>query len=329
MAQIDELVPHLPEAIPEEIPEGVRRKLRSLERAYGAEIRSARARPGVTDIHRNQDGKIWVEESGQERFTGAVLSEHDSRKIIQLVADIDGKPIISGEVNANLPTGERFAALIPARGPSSFSIRQPLGKVFTLADYEAAGILSATHAAAIREGVVKKWTILIIGGTGSGKTTLANAIMAEPPFPERRMFFIQDQDELRFTGENAVYAFSGELSEQQLLKASLRRKPRSIGFGEVRDRSALDWVKAARSGHPGSLTTIHAEDGVGGLDRLAFLVAEAEVPPDIARQYVLDAVDLVVVIVEIAGGHPGRRVTEVAKVIKSFGSDGRFQLDHF
>jgi type IV secretion system protein VirB11 len=305
----------------------VRRKLRSLERAYGAEIRGARARPGVTDIHRNGDGRIWIEEAGEETDTGAVMSEHDARKVIQLAADIDGKPIISGEVNANLPTGERFSALIPARGPSSFSIRQPLGKVFSLADYVAAGIMSEEHAAKIREGVVSRWTILVIGGTGSGKTTLLNAILAEPPNPGRRWFFIQDQDEVKFTGPNAVYAFSGELTEQQLLKSSLRRKPKAIGFGEVRDKSALDWVKAARSGHPGSITTIHADDGIGGLDRLAFLVAEAEVPPMVARQYVLDAVDLVVVIREIEGGKPGRRVTEVAKVRKDFGADGRFQLD--
>ena len=323
-----ETIPHVPAAIPEEVPEGVRRKLRSLERAYGEVIRSARSRPGVTDIHRNGDGRIWVEESGKELNTGAFLSEHDSRKIIQLIADIDGKPIVAGEVNANLPTGERFSALIPERGPSSFSIRQPLGKVFTLADYEERGILSAPHAAAIRLGVVSRWTILIIGGTGSGKTTLANAILAEPPFPSRRIFFIQDQKEIHFTGTNAVYGFSGELSEQQLLKSSLRRKPKAIVNGEVRDKSALDWVKAARSGHPGSLTTIHADDGIGGLDRLAFLVSEADTPPMVARQYVLDAVDLVVVIRELEGG-AGRKVTEVAKVVKDFGPDGRFQLDPF
>ena len=93
------------------------------------------------------------------------------------------------------------------------------------------------------------------------------------------------------------------------MKSSLRRKPKAIGSGEVRDGSALDWVKAARSGHPGSAMTIHADDGIGGLDRLAFLVAEADVLPDIARQYVLDAVDMVVVIREIEGGNPGRQVT--------------------
>ena len=125
---MSEAVPHLPAEVSDEIPEGVRRKLRSLERAYGDEIRRARERPTVTDIHRNGDGSIWVEEGGEERETGSFLSEHDSRRIIQIIADIDGKPIIRGEVNANLPTGERFSALIPERGPSSFSIRKPLGQ---------------------------------------------------------------------------------------------------------------------------------------------------------------------------------------------------------
>lgn len=328
MAHI-EAVPHLPATLPDEISEGVRRKLLSLERAYGAEIRSARSRPTVTDIHRNGDGRIWVEESGEERDTGARLSEHESRKIIQLIADIDGKPIINGEVNANLPTGERFSALIPERGESSFSIRQPLGKVFRIDDYVSAGIMSPEHAAAIREAVLARWTLLIIGGTGSGKTTLANAILAEPPYPSRRLFFIQDQKELNFTGLNAVYAYSGELTETQLLKSSLRRKPKAIVSGEVRDKSALDWVKAARSGHPGSLTTIHADDGIGGLDRLAFLVSEADVPPSVARQYVLDAVHMVIVIQETEGQGAGRKVVEVAKVEKAFGPDGRFQLDQY
>lgn len=311
--------------ISEIVTEGVRRKLAALDRAYGDTIRNARARPGVTDIHRNEDGRIWLEENGQMADTGDTMSEAQSRKIIQLVSDIDGKPIVRGEVNANLPTGERFAALIPAHGPSSFSIRQPLGKIFTLADYEEQGTLSGHHGNVIRQAVREKRTILIVGATGSGKTTLANAVLAEPPFPDRRVYVIQDQKELQFLGKNVVYAFTGEMTETQLLKAALRRKPDCIICGEVRDGSALDWVKAARSGHPGSLTTIHADDAVGGLGRLEFLLVEAGIEPVVARQYVLDAVDLVIVIRQT---DIGRRITEVAKVRKSLNSDGRYQVDH-
>ncbi|QQP94071.2 Flp pilus assembly complex ATPase component TadA (plasmid) [Skermanella sp. TT6] len=307
--------------------EGVRRKLAALDRAYGDIIRNARARPGVTDIHRNEDGRIWLEEHGQMVDTGEIMPEPQSRKIIQLVSDIDGRPIVRGGVDANLPTGERFAALIPAHGPSSFSIRQPLGKIFMLADYEDRGILSADHAAIIRQAVRDRWTVLIVGSTGAGKTTLANAVLAEPPFPDRRVYVIQDQKELQFSGRNVVYAFTGEMTETQLLKAALRRKPDCIISGEVRDASALDWVKAARSGHPGSLTTIHADDAVGGLGRLEFLLSEAGIEPSVARQYVIDAVDLVVVIRQVEEG--GRRVTEVAKVGKTLDAAGRYQVERF
>ena len=311
----------------EQVTEGTRRKLVALERVCGPIIGKYRAAPGVTDIHRNEDGGVWLEQYGEDIDTGEFMPEAESRRLIQLVADIDGETIHDGEVNANLPTGERFSALIPDRGPSSFSIRQPFGERITLADYEESGILGCEKARAIREAIRQELSLLIIGPTGSGKTTFANGILAEPPYPSRRLFVIQEQKELVPTGRNIVYGRIGTLSDQRLVKHSLRRAPRSIIYGELRDKIAFDYGKAVMSGHKG-LTTIHSSSGMGGLIRMEQLFVEAGIPPAIAREYVLLAVDFVIVIQKIEeGGQRVRRVTEAGPVRRELDAMGRYQID--
>jgi type IV secretion system protein TrbB len=313
-----------------EITEGTRRKLAALERVCGPVIQKYRSAAGVTDIHRNEDGGIWLERYGEDIDTGEFMSETDSRRIIQLIADIDGEPIDAGEVHANLPTGERFAALIPDRGPSSFSIRQPFGERITLSDYEATGILAPAHATAIRKAILEEMSILIIGPTGSGKTTFGNAVLAEPPYPSRRLMVIQEQKELQPTGRNVVYGRIGKLSDQRLVRHSLRRAPRSIIYGELRDKIAFDYGKAVMSGHKG-LTTIHSDSAKGGLIRMEQLFVEAGIPPMVAREYVLQAVDFVVVIKKVDDPQTGRRVrrvTEVGALLDELDAHGRYQIDH-
>lgn len=312
-----------------EVSEGTRRKLKALERVCGPIIQRYRGAPGLTDIHRNEDGGIWLERYGEDIDTGEVMSETDARRLIQLVADIDGEPIDMGEVHANLPTGERFAALIPDRGPSSFSIRQPFGERITLADYEASGILGCDQAQAIRQAIRDELSILIIGPTGSGKTTFGNAILAEPPYPSRRLMVIQEQKELVPTGRNIVYGRIGKLSDQRLVKHSLRRAPRAIIYGELRDKIAFDYGKAVMSGHKG-LTTIHSDSAMGGLIRMEQLFVEAGIPPMVAREYVLLAVDFVVVIKKVDDPETGRRVrrvTEAGKLMKELDEHGRYKID--
>lgn len=312
-----------------QVTEGVRRKLAALERVCGPVIQEYRNTPGVTDIHRNEDGGIWLERYGVDIDTGEFMSETDSRRLIQLIADIDGEPIDMGEVHANLPTGERFAALIPDRGPSSFSIRQPFGERITLADYEEKGILSPEYAAAIRQAIREELSILIIGPTSSGKTTFGNAVLAEPPYPSRRLFVIQEQRELEPTGRNVVYGRIGKLTDQRLVKHSLRRAPRSIVYGELRDKIAFDYGKAVMSGHKG-LTTIHSGTAMGGLIRMEQLFVEAGIPPMVAREYVLQAVDFVVVIKKLeedaSTGQRVRRVTEAGRLRKDLDVHGRYQI---
>ena len=300
-----------------EVTEGTRRKLVALDRVC-APIQKWRSAPGVTDIHLNEDGGIWLEQYGEDIDTGEFMSETEARRLIQLVAD-----------NANLPTGERFSALIPDRGPCNFSIRQPFGERITLADYEESGILERDQAQAIRAAIREEFSILSIGPTGSGKTTFANGVLAEPPYPLRRLFVIQEQRELVPTGRNVVYGRIGALSDQRLVKHSLRRAPRSIIYGELRDRIAFDYGKAVMSGHKG-LTTIHSDSAMGGLIRMEQLFVEAGLSPSVAREYVLLAVDFVIVIKKVDDPDTGRRVrrvTEVGRVKREIDASGRYQID--
>src|SRR3954452_8684054 len=137
--------------------ESLRRRLEDLEDACGPAIREAKRTPGCTDIAVNEDGSIWATVGGTTARTGESLTDHAARRIVNLVSDIDNHPIEKAALSANLPTGERFAALLPPTVQRIvFSIRLPPGRVFTLEDYVAAEIMTETQADTLQRAVSER-----------------------------------------------------------------------------------------------------------------------------------------------------------------------------
>ena len=184
----------------------------------------------------------------------------------------------------------------------------------------------------LRAAVARRKTIVISGGTGSGKTTLLNAMVKEIPRSER-LLVIEDAPEVRLDHPNAVGLVSvrGELGEAQvdadtLLAAALRLRPDRILLGELRGREAFAFMRAVNSGHPGSITTVHADSPAGALDQIALLALTSGVDLgwDKVQAYVARVVDVVVQLDRTEGS---RRLTEVLFRARQFRRGGRRASD--
>jgi type IV secretion system protein VirB11 len=180
-----------------------------------------------------------------------------------------------------------------------------------LDDYVASGVMAAHHAEALRRAVLERENILVVGGTGSGKTTLANALLAEIARTGDRLVILEDTRELVSAAEDSVQLRTqpGSVSLADLVRSTLRLRPDRIIIGEVRGAEALDMLKAWNTGHPGGIATLHANSALGGLSRLEQLLGEtsAQVPHDL----IAETVDCVVYISRRAGRH---RVETVARM---------------
>lgn len=270
----------------------------------------------VIEVMLNPDGRLWVDRLGEGiAETGMTLSAADGERIVRLVAHHVGVEVHvrCPRVSAELPEGgERFEGLLPPIvAAPAFAIRKPAVAVFTLDDYARAGIMSAAEATALREGVQTRANILVAGGTGSGKTTLVNALLAEVAKTADRIVLIEDTRELQCQAPNlvAMRTKDGVVSLSDLVRSSLRLRPDRIPIGEVRGAEALDLLKAWGTGHPGGIGTIHAGTALGALRRMEQLIQEAVVT--VPRALLAETIDLIAVLVR--DGH-GRRLAELARV---------------
>ncbi|WP_424340385.1 P-type conjugative transfer ATPase TrbB [Henriciella sp.] len=287
-----------------------------LRTAFSPAIRQALEAPDVIEVLVNPDGRLWLERHGIGlTLTDTVLSPEDRERVIRIVASSlgQGNRLQSSIVSAELPeTGERFEGLLPpiATAPC-FAIRKPSSRPFTLSDYVAAGTLPSALAAALRAAIETRANILIAGGTSSGKTTLANALLAEPGFADDRIILLEDTRELRVTGPDhvALRTHRDRADLKTLVRSTLRLRPDRIIVGEVRGPEALDLLKAWNTGHPGGLTTLHANSAHGALTRLEQLIGEAT--QTIPRALIAEAID-VVVFLSRAGGT--RRVEDAIRI---------------
>ncbi|PAL25298.1 P-type conjugative transfer ATPase TrbB [Sphingopyxis sp. GW247-27LB] len=292
------------------------RGARMLRTALGASIAVWLDDPSVIEVMLNPDGRLWVDRLGAGiSDTDELLSAADGERIIRLVAHHVGVEVHARapRVSAELPEGgERFEGLLPPIvAAPTFAIRKPAVAVFTLDDYARAGIMSAVQAEALRHGVETRANILVAGGTGSGKTTLVNALLAEVAKTTDRIVLIEDTRELQCAAPNlvAMRTKDGVVSLSELVRSSLRLRPDRIPIGEVRGAEALDLLKAWGTGHPGGVGTIHAGSALGALRRMEQLIQEAVVT--VPRALLAETIDLIAVLVR--DGH-GRRLTELARV---------------
>jgi len=289
---------------------------RMLATALGPDVRGWLAQDDVVEVMLNPDGRLWIDRLGSGLAdTGLVLGAAEGERIIRLVAHhVDGEAHArSPRVSAELPqAGERFEGLLPpvVSGPA-FSIRKPAIRAVTLADYVTQGVMSAEQAEALAAAVAQRRNILVAGATASGKTTLANALLAELAGADERVVILEDTVELRCPAANTVALRSkdGVASLTELLRSTMRLRPDRIVVGEVRGPEALDLIKAWGTGHPGGIATVHAGSPLGALRRLEQLVQEAAVA--VPRELIAETVEVIAV---LTGRGHARRLSHLVAV---------------
>ena len=289
-----------------------------LRRQLGPGILAAIGDAQVTEIIVNEDGRVWFESYGKGMHeAGLSLAASQIESLIGTVAASlgavanAGNPIVEGE----LPIGGiRFEGLLPpvARKPCCV-MRKPAQVLYTLDDYIRDGILREEHAGVLREAVDRRLDVVIAGGTGSGKTTLAGALINEMVArsdPNERYVIIEDTLEIQCRARNLVQLHTAESADMtRLVRTTMRLRPDRIIIGEVRGAEALALLKAWNTGHPGGVTTIHANSARAALTRLSSLVQEAGVPPQ--PELIAETVNLLAFIVRTPAG---RRVKELVRV---------------
>jgi type IV secretion system protein VirB11 len=268
------------------LEETAARQRAMLQTAFGPVIGEALADPLVIEVMVNPDGAIRLDRLGTGcADTGHRLAPAEAERIIRLVASHQrtevhrDAPIVSAELPPHgASAGERFEGILPPVSTAPcFAIRKPASRIYTLAEYVADRIMPAKIAQALSLAVLKRRNILIAGGTSSGKTTLANALLAELASRNERVVLIEDTRELQCTAVDTVALRTrpGVVSMANLVRSTLRLRPDRIVVGEVRGAEALDMLKAWNTGHPGGIATVHANSALSALYRLEQLIQEA------------------------------------------------------
>jgi len=290
-----------------------------LRRELGPVVLKALSDPDVIEIILNPDGRIWVEShtAGMSQ-TDASMAPTQAENLIGTVAAAlnavanPQNPIVEGELPL---TGSRFEGLLPPIAPSPcFVIRKRASVLYTLDHYLKDNIVTRAQAIVLRDAIAKRRNIVIAGGTGSGKTTLVNALIHEMVTlgdQAERFVIIEDTLELQCAARNALQLHTTDAADMtRLVRATMRLRPDRIIIGEVRGKEALALLKAWNTGHPGGVTTLHANSASAALLRLLSLVEEAGVPAQ--PQLIAEAVNLLAFMERTS--ITGRRLTELVHV---------------
>ncbi|KPZ08382.1 P-type conjugative transfer ATPase TrbB [Pseudomonas syringae group genomosp. 3] len=299
------------------------RRIQMLRTALGPLIATALEDPDVVEVMLNPDRTLWVDRLSSGRAPmGVELPEADGERIIRLVAAHVGAEVHRGQplLSAELPeTGERFEGILPPAAPGpAFALRKRAIGVIPLERYVIDGMMTSAQAGFLVRAVRERQNVLIAGATSSGKTTLANALLAEIAATGDRVLVLEDTVELQCAARDHVplRTRAGVVSMTELVRSSMRLRPDRVVVvvGEVRGAEALDLIKVWGTGHPGGIATIHAGSALGALLRLEQLILEVAVNPP--RALIAEAVN---VVIHIAGRGRKRRIESIARVV---GFDG-------
>lgn len=304
------------------------RYIEMLESALGEQVLAYLASPTIIEIMLNPDGRVFVEDLQKGKYlTETIISPAQSTNIIKLAAAYK-KEVIGEErpmVACELPLfSARFQGwLPPVVEKPCFAIRKRAAQIFTLQNYVESGCLTVEAKQLLANAIECRQNIMVVGGTGSGKTTFANALLHELNNSSDRILIIEDLRELQVQAEDVVFMEStSTVSMRDLVKGALRMRPDRIIVGEVRDGSALDMLKAWNTGHPGGICTIHANSVDSAPLRLEDLIQEVVVT--VPHSLILQAVDLFVYIEKTKVGL--RKVSQLAKLTGY--ENGSYQLQH-
>ena len=288
----------------------------SLRAHMGQLVNSALEDPMTCEVMLNPDGRIWQERFGEPMKCIGTMRSGDAEVAFRTLASLLGKTLSydQPQLDGEYPGGFRFSgALPPIVSAPAFTIRKPASRGFTLDEYVEAGILTEHQKDALCMAVSEHQNLLVVGGTGSGKTTLANALIAEMvrQFPDERHVIIEDTREIQCTAQNAVFFHTtNDVSMTKCLKQTLRFRPTRIHVGEVRDEAALDLLDAWNTGHSGGISTVHANSALQGLSRVRGLVSRSPSAPRCV-EVIGEAVQVLVFIERTPSG---RRIREILAV---------------
>jgi type IV secretion system protein VirB11 len=315
-------------------------------RTYLAPLAGLLERADVTDIFINAPGEAWIETvtGAIERHSAPQLDETTLWRLARQIASLSHQGVSREHplLSATLPDGERVQVIAPpaTRGHVAIAVRKHVVADLSLEDYEQSeafadtrtdgrsdlaaidaelrGLLDAGRMTAfLRQAVRQRKNIIVAGGTSTGKTTFLNALLKEVPRAER-LILIEDAAEVQLDHPNALglLAVRGDNGEarvtaEDLVQASLRMRPDRIILGELRGREAVSFLRAVNTGHPGSITTLHADSPRGAVEQLAMLVLQSGVNLGRAEiaDYVRNAVD---VFVQLSRRNGRRVISEIA-----------------
>lgn len=305
---------------------------------FPASIQELLLDESISDLCINGDRGVFVERNGAMQPVEAVVMHRENlNAAIEQIARVLGRDITEKDPlqDLRLPNGSRVAAVYHPCSPNGATVTiRKFNRWFTTAELAQAGMLPDFVRDALIEAILERRNVLISGGTGSGKTTMLNALVAQVPVSDR-LIVIEKPIELQIAHTNvarweAIDELPGRpaVTVAQLVTAALRHRPDRIIIGEVRDHSAYDMLQAMNTGHSGSMTTTHADSALLALHRIADLALSAH--PNLDHRFVRSqTAHALHFVLQVSRDRNGmRRVTEFVKVHGYDTARDVFEIDH-